>query len=194
MDKERRMINLPLYYVTTWCYISIWRTFTWLNVDIIHEEDRFWSLRLSVGRWHRHVFGGWRNGADGGSATSGLRPGLRILEVGGRCVDFMSWCDLSHWNIIWKIWNKYTVLYMKGKRKKRKTLCFLEHLWRINGFSFEVRFFGGFMDRVRHQSWDVVMLGMEWSTGADEAMLQVTFVELMLFAFPLYLWVSWISG
>lgn len=33
-------------------------------------------------------------------------------------------------------------------------------------------FFGGFMDRVRHQSWDVVMLGMEWSTGADEAMLR----------------------
>ena len=30
------------------------------------------------------------------------------------------------------------------------------------------------MDRVRHQSWDVVMLGMEWSTGADEAMLRVT--------------------
>eukprot|EP00913_Durusdinium_trenchii_P007720 g7250.t1 len=29
----------------------------------------------------------------------------------------------------------------------------------------------GFMGRVRHQPWDVVMLGMEWSTGADEVVL-----------------------
>lgn len=28
----------------------------------------------------------------------------------------------------------------------------------------------GFMNRIRHQPWDVLMLGMEWSTGADEAM------------------------
>lgn len=27
----------------------------------------------------------------------------------------------------------------------------------------------GFMNRIRHQPWDVLMLGMEWSTGADEA-------------------------
>ncbi|CAL1132277.1 unnamed protein product [Cladocopium goreaui] len=26
----------------------------------------------------------------------------------------------------------------------------------------------GFMNRVRHHPWDVLMLGMEWSTGADE--------------------------
>lgn len=111
MDNERRMIKLPLYYATTWCYISIWRTFTWLNVDIIHEADRFCSLRLSVGRWHRHVFGGWRNGADGGSATSGLRPGLRSWSKMCGFYELMWFESLEH---IWKIWNKYTVLWMKG--------------------------------------------------------------------------------
>lgn len=29
----------------------------------------------------------------------------------------------------------------------------------------------GFMNRVRHHPWDVLMLGMEWSTGADEVVL-----------------------
>ena len=27
----------------------------------------------------------------------------------------------------------------------------------------------GFMNRVRNHPWDALMLGMEWSTGADEA-------------------------
>ena len=49
----------------------------------------------------------------------------------------------------------------------------------------------GFMDRVRFQPWDMVLLGMEWNTGADEAWTSRRrvgqfdrFLEVVLFNVP----------
>ena len=36
-------------------------------------------------------------------------------------------------------------------------------------FVFQLLVLKGFIDRLSHQPWDILMLGMEWSTGADEA-------------------------
>lgn len=47
-------------------------------------------------------------------------------------------------------------------------------LWqsRFLFFFFELL---GFMNKLRNQQWDVLMLGMEWSTGAEEARWRETF-------------------
>ena len=140
MDNERRMIKLPLYYSMsrhdgTFPNGAHLLDSTWTSFMKRIDFDP-WGFPLEDGTAMFLVDGEMVQMVDLRRQVSGLG-----LEVGLRCVDFMSCCDLSHWNIYGRFeTSNYTVLYMKRTRTKRKTLCFLEHLWRINGFSFEVCF------------------------------------------------------